>query len=82
MTMTAFTYILFLTAGALFVTAASIVLYDLWFGCNSRRTARAVEETAEPESTRWRTTVAFAALAWIPLLITIAFIHAAARVLA
>jgi hypothetical protein len=77
-----FTYILFLTAGAMFVTAAAIVLYDLWRGLDTGRAAQAVGETAEPDSARWRTTVAFAALAWIPLLISVALIHAAARVLA
>jgi hypothetical protein len=80
--MIAFTYILFLTAAALFVSAAAVVLYDLWFGWDAGRAAQAVGETAEPKSARWRTTVAFAALAWIPLLISIALIHAAARGLA
>ena len=80
--MIASTYILFLTAAALFVTAAAIVLYDLWFGVTARQPVSEVGEAAEPEPIRWRTTVAFAALAWIPLLISIALIHAAARVLA
>jgi hypothetical protein len=73
---------MFLTAAALFVTAAAIVLYDLSLGLDTRRMAQAVEEAGAPEITRWRTTAAFAALAWIPLLISIALIHAATRLLA
>jgi regulator of protease activity HflC (stomatin/prohibitin superfamily) len=69
--MIAFKYMLFLTAAALFVTAAAIVLYDLWLGLRARQAVSVAGEAAEPEPVRWRTTVALALLAWIPILIAV-----------
>jgi len=69
--MITFKYMLFLTAAALFVTAAAIVLYDLWLGLKARQAVSEVGEAAEPEPVRWRTTVALAVLAWIPILIAV-----------
>jgi regulator of protease activity HflC (stomatin/prohibitin superfamily) len=69
--MIAFKYMLFLTAAALFVTAAAIVLYDLWLGLKARQAVSEVGEAAEPDPVRWRTTVALAVLAWIPILLAV-----------
>ena len=69
--MIAFKYMLFVTAAALFVTAAAIVLYDLWLGWKSRQEVPAGTEAPKSEPVRWRTTVALAVLAWIPLLIAV-----------
>ena len=69
--MIAFKYMLFLTAAALFVTAAAIVLYDLWLGLKARQEVSVAGEAAEPDPVRWRTTVALAVLAWIPILLAV-----------
>jgi regulator of protease activity HflC (stomatin/prohibitin superfamily) len=65
-------YILLTMAVALFVSAASVVVYDLWFAFTSRRrlAASGAEVTATPPI-RWRTSVALVLVAWMPLLIAL-----------
>lgn len=64
-------YILLTMAVALFVSAASVVVYDLWFAFTSRRRlASGAELTATPPI-RWRTSVALVLVAWMPLLIAL-----------
>jgi regulator of protease activity HflC (stomatin/prohibitin superfamily) len=67
--MLAFKYLLFLAALALFLIAAAIVAYDVWHGIASRRRAVAAGVAYIAEPLRWRTSVAFVLLAWLPLLI-------------
>jgi regulator of protease activity HflC (stomatin/prohibitin superfamily) len=66
--MLAFKLLLLVAAATLFLIAAAIAVYDVWQGTTHRRRALAagVEFTAKP--VRWRTSVAFALLAWLPLL--------------
>jgi hypothetical protein len=74
--MIAFECMFFLTTAALFVTAAAIVLYDLWFGL---RAVKAMQESTEPKPLRWRTTAALALLAWMPLLVVVSIAAVRAR---
>ncbi|HLH09996.1 MAG TPA: prohibitin family protein, partial [Terriglobales bacterium] len=69
--MIAFKYMLFVAAVTLFVAAAAIVMYDLWLGMKTREAKPEGAEAVEAEPVRWRTTVALAALAWIPLLLSV-----------
>jgi regulator of protease activity HflC (stomatin/prohibitin superfamily) len=71
-------YILIATAVALFVSAATIVVYDLWLAFSSRRRGLEAESTgtastAEPQL-RWRTSVALVLVAWMPLLIALSIV--------
>jgi regulator of protease activity HflC (stomatin/prohibitin superfamily) len=68
-------HILITTAVALFVSAATIVVYDLWLAFSSRRRGHQAESSgaaseAEPQI-RWRTSVALVLVAWMPLLIAL-----------
>ena len=66
--MLAFKYLLFSIAIALFLSAAGIAIFDLRQSFLGRRRAGEAGETYTPEPVRWRTTIALALLAWIPLL--------------
>ncbi len=63
-------YILLTMAVALFIGAATVAAYDLWFAFTSRRrlSASGAELPATPPI-RWRTSVALVLVAWMPLLI-------------
>ena len=66
--MLAFKYLLIAIAVTLFLSAAGIVLYDLRQSFLGRRRAAEAGEGHTPIPIRWRTTIALALLAWIPLL--------------
>ncbi len=83
--MLAFKYLLFAIAVALFVSAAGVTLYDLKQSYLARRRATQAGESYTPIPLRWRTTIALALLAWIPLLAAFAIAvipsgHAGVRV--
>ena len=83
--MLAFKYLLFAIAVALFSGAAAVAIYDLRQSFLARRRATQSGESYSPAAIRWRTTIALALLAWIPLLVafSIAVIpsgHAGVRV--
>jgi regulator of protease activity HflC (stomatin/prohibitin superfamily) len=66
-------YILIAAAAGLFVSAATILVYDLWFAFTSRQRSRL---SGEPAGTaempiRWRTSAALVVVAWMPLLIAL-----------
>ncbi len=66
------TYILITAAVALFVSAATVVAYDLRFAfILRRRDADSRGEQAAAVPIRWRTSVALLVLAWMPLLIAL-----------
>jgi regulator of protease activity HflC (stomatin/prohibitin superfamily) len=66
--MLAFKYLLFVAAVTLFFIAAVIVASDVWQGTTHRRRALAAGEDSTAKPVRWRTSVAFVLLAWLPLL--------------
>ena len=70
--MLAFKYLLFTIAVVLFLSAAGVVLYDLRQSYLRRRRAGEAVEAYVPGPVRWRTTIALALLAWIPLLVAFA----------
>lgn len=84
--MLVFKYLLVTLAVATFFAALAVVAYDLWSGVQSRRRALAAGAAPqEPESIRWRTGVALALIAWLPLLIALSIAvvpsgHAGVRV--
>lgn len=67
--MLAFKYLLMVGAVGMFVAAAAVVIHDVWLGMQYRRALTTGTTGRQPEPIRWRTTVALAALAWLPLLI-------------
>jgi regulator of protease activity HflC (stomatin/prohibitin superfamily) len=67
--MLAFKYLLLLVAIALFLIAAAIVAFDVWQGIADRRRTLADGAFYLAKPIRWRTSVAFVLLAWLPLLI-------------
>lgn len=69
--MFAIKYLLLTTAIAMFLVAAAIVVYDVWLAQRLRRAHATNPETEPPEPIRWRTSVAFAALAWLPMLVAL-----------
>jgi regulator of protease activity HflC (stomatin/prohibitin superfamily) len=66
--MLAFKYLLLLAAIALFLIASAIAAYDVWQGIANRRRAQAANAAYIATPVRWRTSVAFVLLAWLPLL--------------
>jgi len=66
--MLAFKYLLFLAALTLFLIAATVVAYDVWQGVTDRRRALAAGADYIAKPVRWRTSVAFILMAWLPLL--------------
>jgi regulator of protease activity HflC (stomatin/prohibitin superfamily) len=66
--MLTFKYLLFSIAVALFLGAAGVVFYDLRQSFLGRRRSGESGEAYTPGPVRWRTTIALALLAWIPLL--------------
>lgn len=83
--MLAFKYLLIAIAVTLFLSAAGVVLYDLRQSFLGRRRATEAGEGHTPAPIRWRTTIALALLAWIPLLAAFAIAvipsgHAGVRV--
>lgn len=74
--MLALKYMSFTGAVFLFVAAAAILASDLYAECKFRRqVASGFTGLSEPEPARWRTTLAFATLAWAPMLIGLAMIN-------
>jgi regulator of protease activity HflC (stomatin/prohibitin superfamily) len=64
-------YILLAAAVMLFVSAATVVAYDLWFTFSARRRSQISGEAPEQVPIRWRTSVALVVVAWMPLLIAL-----------
>jgi regulator of protease activity HflC (stomatin/prohibitin superfamily) len=82
--MLALKYLLFAAATGLFFTAGAIIAYDLWLELQYRR-ALDTNPEAQPHPLRWRTSIAFIAIAWCPLLMALSIVvvpsgHAAVRV--
>jgi hypothetical protein len=67
--MIAFKYLLLVSAVAVFVTAAAVVIQDVVLARYLRRKRAANGEAVTTEPVRWRTSIAFLLLAWLPLLI-------------
>jgi regulator of protease activity HflC (stomatin/prohibitin superfamily) len=83
--MLAFQYLLFAIAVAMFLAAAGVAAFDLRQSFLARRRATEGGEGHTPLPVRWRTTIALALMAWIPLLAALAIAvipsgHAGVRV--
>lgn len=83
--MFAFKYLLLSGAVAMFVVAAVIVIYDYVQGQRYRKLTDAGVTGLTEQPVRWRTSVALAILAWLPLLIALSIAivpsgHAGVRV--
>jgi hypothetical protein len=64
--MLALKYLLFTAATGLFFTAGAVIAYDLWLELQYRRDLNTNPEV-QPHPLRWRTSIAFVAIAWCPL---------------
>jgi regulator of protease activity HflC (stomatin/prohibitin superfamily) len=83
--MLAFKYLLFSIAVALFLSAAGVVIADLRQSLLKSRRAAEAGEAYTPVPLRWRTSIALALLAWIPLLLAFSIVvipsgHAGVRI--
>ena len=67
--MLAFKFLLIAIAVATFLSAAGVAAFDLRQSFLARRRAAQAGEGYTPTPVRWRTTIALALLAWIPLLV-------------
>jgi len=68
--MLVFKYLLLIGSIGLFIAAIAVVINDVWFNLK-RRNDPALPEPPELQPIRWRTGLAFTALAWLPLLIAL-----------
>ena len=67
-------YLLLSVSIVMFAVASATVVYDLWLEAIYRRALAAGTQPSEPEPVRWRTGVALALLAWLPLLIALSIV--------
>jgi hypothetical protein len=66
-----FKYVLLVVGIGMFITAAAIILNDVWLLLRNRQRLAAGAIAVEPQPIRWRMTVALVGLAWAPLLIAL-----------